>query len=161
MTTTTLKTTAQAIAASNIPAKVIRAVVRRIGRDSIEDVNNHGIDGGFNGFIYTADTVAFFKAHRKDIIQMVLDMASDLGENPVDMVAGFGCLGGRQMPHDMSYSQTVGPDNRKRKREAVLNEYRPSVSRCLYGGRLTDDDDTTANALAWFAAEEVCRAFES
>ena len=30
---------------------LINAVYSRIGKDSIEDVVNHGINGGFNGFI--------------------------------------------------------------------------------------------------------------
>lgn len=42
----------------------------------------------------------------------------------------------------------------------MLAEYLPSVSRCLYGGRLKDEDTDVANALAWFALEEVARAFE-
>lgn len=41
---------------------------------------------------------------------------------------------------------------------AAKAEYLPSVYRCLGGGRLTDEDDIVANALAWFAAEEVARA---
>jgi hypothetical protein len=38
---------------------LIHAVVSRIGKESIEDVINHGIDGGFRGFIYYTDTVKF------------------------------------------------------------------------------------------------------
>ena len=138
--TMTLKTTAVVIADSNIPAKVIRAVVKSIGLDSIPDVNRGGIDGGFGDFIYYKDTVAFFKKHRKDIVKMAEQMAEDMGENTVDFVACFNCLGGKD--------------------QNARTEYYPSISRCLYGGRLTDEDDVVANALAWFAAEEVCRAFE-
>lgn len=47
-----------------------------------------------------------------------------------------------------------------RKRQTALAEYYPSVSRCLYGGRLTEDDNDVANALAWFALEEVGRWLE-
>jgi len=141
MTTAALKTTAQAISDSGIDSTLIRAVVRAIGRDAIQDVNAHGIDGGFSGFIYTADTVAFFKRHRKAICSLVSQAADDMGETAVDMVCRFNCLAGRD--------------------SSQFDEFRPSVARCIYGGRTTDDDDVVMNALAWFAAEEVCRAFES
>ena len=32
------------------------------------------------------------------------------------------------------------------------------IGECLYGGRLTDAHTQIANALAWFALEEVARA---
>lgn len=152
-----MKTTQEVIKNSNIPASLIRAVVRQIGdKESLQDVANHGADAGYAGFTYTADTVKFFKAHRQDICALVESMASDLGENPLDMVAGFQCLAGRNLKR----SHIGGEDWAvKEANRAKLAEFYPSVSRCLYGGRLTDDDSGVANALAWFALEEVARAF--
>lgn len=132
-----------------------RAVIRQIGdRDNLEDVARHGCDGGFVGFTYYTDTVAFFKKNRVAIINLVNQMAEDLGEPPAEMVAGFNCLGGRQLcrTRDEASDWRVLAKNR-----AVLAEYLPSVYRCLGGGRLTDDDTQVANALAWFAAEEIAR----
>ena len=51
--------------------RLINAVVSRIGKDSINDVMNHGIDGGFNGFIYYSETHAFAIRHRKQIIALL------------------------------------------------------------------------------------------
>ena len=132
-----MKTTQQAINDSGIPASVIHAVVRRVGRESLADIASHGADAGWAGFTYYTDTVKFFKAHRADIASMVERMADDMGEEPIACVPGFRCLA----PMDA--------DTRK------------SIARCLYGGRLTDDDTNVANALAWFALEEAARAFES
>jgi hypothetical protein len=112
-----------------------RAVIRQIGdRDSLEDVARHGASGGFCGFTYHKDTVAFFKRHRAAIVELVKQQADDFGQPPLDMVAGFNCL----RPCD--------------------EQDKESICRCLYGGRLKDGDTNVANALAWFALEEVARA---
>lgn len=47
----------------------------------------------------------------------------------------------------------------KGKRDLQTNE--ASIARCLYGGRIrpgNDEDTQVANALAWFALEEVAQA---
>jgi len=115
---------------------LINAVISSIGMDSIEDVNNHGIDGGFSGFIYHSETHRFAMNHRAAIIQMLEEMASDLGEDLVKMVSGFGVF--RNSPMDA-----------QDKKE--LYQY-------LGGGRPAQG--TITNVMAWFAAEEVCRMFD-
>jgi hypothetical protein len=131
-----MKTTTQVIENSGIPAKLIRSVIRQLGdKDSFEDIYKHGIDGGFHGFIYYSDTVPFFKRNRKEIGELVKYWADALGQDQISLVAGFNCL----KPAD--------------------DETKDSIMRCLGGGRLTDEDTQVANALAWFAAEEVARAF--
>ena len=150
-----MKTTAQVIEESNIPPRLVRAVLRQLNgnaKDSLQDIANHGVDGGFHGFIYYSDTVPFFKRNRKEIVALVHSTAEDLGESPVEMVALFGCLGGRSV-------MDAKDSGRDRKRQEMIREWTPSVGRCLYGGRLTDDDVQVANALTWFAAEEVAQAF--
>lgn len=126
-----MKTTAQAIADSGLDSRVVRAVVRRIGRESIEDVNRHGIAGGFSGFIYYSDTVNFWRKYKAEIITMLEDLCSDLGEGLLETV--FNWLDG-----DWSTTE---------------------IGAAIYG-KYSADFDVIYNALAWFAAEEVCRAFE-
>lgn len=126
------------IADCGINPTLVRAVIRQIGdRDSLEDVARHGASGGFPGFTYHADTVAFFKRHRKAVVELAKQQADDFGQSPLDMVAAFQCL----KPAD--------------------DETKESIARCLYGGRLKDGDTQVANALAWFALEEVARALNS
>ena len=149
-----MKSTARAIEESNIPPRLVRAVLRQLNgdaKDSLQDIANHGVDGGFHGFIYCKDTIAFFKRNRADIVALVHNMAEEMEENALEMVALFNCLGGP------AYREAK--DSAHKKLE-VLREWTPSIGRCLYGGRLTDEDVQVANALAWFAAEEVARAFE-
>lgn len=113
--------------------KLTNAVIRNLGgRNYLEDVANHDAGGGFAGFIYYSDTVKFFKNNRKEIVELVKEMAQDFGMDSVSLVAGFNCL-----TDDF--------------------ETRESIARCLYG-RMNDSDTQTANALAWFALEEVARA---
>lgn len=116
----------QAAKRSGIAERLIRAVINQLHCDdgelesTLEDIRNHGIDGGFHGFIYYTDTVQFFKHNRALIVELVNDMANELGENAADMVAGFGCLAGRDMR-----------GKTERDKRALLNDYLPSVYRCL------------------------------
>jgi hypothetical protein len=120
---------------------LINAVLNRLGMESIEDVNNHGIDGGYGGFIYYDDTVAFFKRHRKIILRMAEEMAEGLGQDMLAMIQHFNCLcNTRERPPKPDYSQ---------------NE----IARAIYQGK-GDGVTQIQNAMAWFAAEEVCRMFE-
>lgn len=136
-----MKSKKQVIKENPAYAVLINAVINRIGIDSVEDVNGHGIDGGFHGFIYTRDTVAFFKAHKKDILKMAEDMANNLGEDMLSMVGSFGCLSSGTYP------------NRK-------PDYTPTeIGEAIFSGR-GECAETIQNAMAWFAAEEVCRMFE-
>jgi hypothetical protein len=117
-----------------------RAVLRSLGgRDDgqLEDIARHGADAGWPGFTYYSDTVAFFKAYRKDIAARVKAVAEEIGEQPVTVVSGFNCLRPASGPADAETLESIG--------------------RCLYGARLTNDDTQVANALAWFALEEIAR----
>lgn len=111
--------------------KLDRAVIRQLGgRESLADIANCGIDGGFTGFIYYTDTVAFFKRNRKEICELVKSMADEFGQSPMEFVASFNCLKG--------------------------NDWEREIGECLYG-RVSADNYTVPNALAWFAAEETAR----
>lgn len=114
--------------------KLARAVVKQFGDDeafieSAPDVVNHGINGGFSGWIYYTETTAFARKNRAAITELAEELASDFGMGTLEMVQGFNCLG---------------------KEDYSTNE----IGRALYG---RGDDTQILNALAWFAAEEVCR----
>jgi hypothetical protein len=110
-----------------------RAVIRQIGnKESLRDVMNHGAAGGYPGFTYYVDTIAFYRRQKANIIQLAEELAADLGVDVLRMVAEFNCL---------------------------RNDYTQSeVAKVMYGPWKDDDAHVMiANALAWFAAEEVAR----
>jgi hypothetical protein len=108
-----------------------RAVLRRVDLESLEDVCNHGASGGFSGFTYYADTLAFFKAHKADILALAQSQAEDFGQGMLEMIAGFNCLKG----------DNLNPD---------------AVAQAIYTGK-GDNAVNVRNALAWYALEEVAR----
>ena len=120
---------------------LINAVINRIGMDSVEDVNNHGIDGGFNGFIYYTDTVNFWTRHKKSILRLAGEMADDTGLDMLTMIGGFNCL----KYYDYKTERWTDKEGQQ------------AIGQTVYGNK---PDDVVANALAWFAAEEVCRMFD-
>ena len=144
-----MKTTQQVIKDTYLPAKLVRSTIRQLaGKDSLQDIANHGIDGGFHGFVYYTDTVAFYKRNRKLIVAAIEEMADQLGEDPITMVENFNCL-------RVSSPDHYGSDYSQAQHKHDLHS---EVIRTLYG-RMREDDTQVANALAWFAGEEVARAF--
>ena len=123
---------------SSIPAKLIRATVKQCGgwanfKDMAQDVTNNGAAGGFCGFIYYSDTLEFYARNRASILSALESLANDLGEGgAIDLVRGFRCL------HE--------------------NATDSEIAQTLYGSK-RNHDTQVANALAWFALEEVSRAY--
>ena len=131
-----MKTKEQVIKENKDYKALINAVISTIGLDSVEDVNRHGIDGGFNGFIYYADTHKFAMRYRMDIINLLELDASDMGEDIVSMVSKFGVF----------------------RRFKMNSDDRKDLSKYL--GGFLPDQGTITNVMAWYAAEKVCRWFE-
>lgn len=106
-----------------------RAVLARVDRESLADVCTHGASGGFPGFTYYAETCAFYAKHKQDILNLAESMASDLGEDMLTMIAGFGCL--------------------------KADKHTPTeIGAAIFGN---DKTSSIQNAMAWFALEEVAR----
>lgn len=136
-----MKNTIKEFAASCTPevAALVRPVINQIGlgwRDAqktIKDAANYGAITGHCGFIYYAETVDFYRKNRKKILALCNYYAEELGEGgAVELVQNFNCI----------------------KRDFTADE----VGRALYG-RYNDDLTQIYNALAWFALEEVGRAY--
>lgn len=129
-----MKTLKQVIEDNQDHEIIIKEVVEKIDYDRIADVLGHGIDSGFDGFIYHRDTCTFYIHHREHINQWIKDMAEDCGQSAIEFVQSFNCL-----------------------KEANWTE---EIGLCIYGGKVNEETTQIENALAWFAAEEVCRMFE-
>jgi hypothetical protein len=113
---------------------LINAVTNRVSMDRVADIINHGIGGGYSGFVYYSETHSFAMRHRKDIISLLEETADCLGQEIVNMVKGFQCLKG------------------------IDNEDLKELYRYLGEGKC--EVGTITNAMAWFVAEEVCRWFD-
>lgn len=141
MKTATINTLKAFCEASNIEPKLIRAVVKQFGgwesfTESAPDVCRGGIDGGFHGFIYNADTEPFAKRNRSLIADRAEAQAKDLGIEVMEMIRGFGCF-----RHD-----TVKPTDSE-------------IGSALYAGKDKENGPCVLNALAWYAGEGVCRSY--
>ena len=124
---------------SHIPAKLTRSVVNQLAgweefKNSAPDIARYGIDGGFHGFIYYVDTVRFFKKNRYDIMKLAETEADSLGEDVLTMIASFNCM-------------------------KSLDVTTSEIAKAIYSGK-GECVDQIMNCLAWFAGEEVCRAWE-
>jgi len=135
MTTTTKNPSlVSLIDSTNIPESLVRAVVRQMGgwesfKQSAPDITRHGISGGFHGFIYYSDTIAFAKQNRKAILEMATWHAEQFGEGLVEMIKGFRCLDGA------------------------------TETEIVEGLAGNTDQTQVPNGLAWYAGEEVARAY--
>ena len=132
-----MKTKAQVLRDNPQHAKLIRAVLKRIDKENIPDINRNGIENGYGNFIHYADTHKFAMYYRKAIIVMLEECADDLGEEVVSMVSKFGVF----------------------RRDGMDDDDRRDLYLYLGGGK--PKYHQIPNLMAWFAAEEVCRMFEN
>ena len=130
------KTLKNFIKNSNIDAGLIRAVIRQSGgwgdfQEKAQDISNHGISSGFSGWIYYTETCEFYAKNQNLIVELAECQSDEYGYHSAqDMVKSFRSL------------------------DATLSE----IGCTLYGNK-RQHDTQVANALAWFAAEEVAQAF--
>ena len=101
-----------------------------------EDCAEHGADCGFCGFTYYNETIAFFKANRKDIINHMENFAAEMGTDIITMVQGFGVFRHSEKPT----AEEVG--------KALWDS-----------GKYWPDLTTLYNVFAWYALEEVSRTW--
>jgi len=128
------------IESSSIPAPLIRAVVRQMGgwetfTNYAPAITRHGINSGFNGYIYYADTEPFARHNKDAILELASSQAQEIGyDSTFAMVRSFGCL----------KNETFGDAD---------------LFRALYRGQNPENGPNLLSALAWYAAEEVAQAY--
>lgn len=133
----TIKTLTAFIAASHLDSALIKAVVKQSGgwasfQEDAQSIAQHGVDGGFHGWTYYSDTLAFYAKNQALVRNLAKSMADEFGQDTIAMIAGFNCL-----RNDSTHEE---------------------IGETLYGKK-AQHDTTVANALAWFACEEVSRAY--
>ena len=126
---------------ANINPKLTSAVIRQFGgwetfQEKANDVANHGIAGGYCGFIYYDETVSFAKKHKSLIIANITQLANEFGESFTKVIAGFNCL----------------------KKSGITDD---DVITALMYPRSCDEYTVTQvyNALAWYAGETSSREY--
>lgn len=105
-------------------------MIRQTGRENLEQIAQHSADPGWSGLTYHSDTIKFFRAHRSDIMALAEQLAGDLGEDVLAMIANFGCLRNEKLT-GCQISQALNSRG--------------------------DDVTSVQNAMTWFAAEEIAR----
>ena len=120
--------------------QLIDAVVAQLGCEPDElattmaDIAIQGADAGFSGFIYHGETCKFARDNMAAVYRHAKGQAADIGVDPLEMVAGFGCLHGEFPAFEIA---------------SVIHEDIDDATR--------NDGAETAilNALAWYALEEA------
>jgi len=97
-------------------------------KDTLSDICNYGIDGGFTGFIYYDDTCIFYDRNKKEILELLKFYASEFDITICEFIAGFNCLNLETQEVELFF---------------INND--------------TENETQIKNALAWFACEEVAR----
>jgi len=117
-----------------------RAVVESLGgieeaRSVFRDVVAHGADSGFSGFVYYSDTCAFFRRHRKVIVERLEEDAESFGVTVEGLISGFHSL-----------------------EECGSFDLSRAIRRALCGLKAETFTQTLVeNVLAWYALEEISR----
>ena len=137
-TTTKRPTLSGLVNSTNIPESLVRAVVRQMGgwksfKESAPDICRGGIDGGFRGFIYYGDTMKFAKANKEAIRSLAIQQAEEISVGVVEMIRRFGCFKNSGVT------------------EAEIIDGLAGIAHPMGVNVL--------NALAWYAGEEVARAY--
>jgi hypothetical protein len=120
----------------NVPASLVRAVIKQSGgidsfREMASDIANHGIMGGYSGWIYYTETCAFYAKHRKSILEMLNNMRDDFGMGYlVELVQSF---------------------------NGAKDSTEWEIEKTLFMNK-SQHDTQVANLLAWVACEEVAWA---
>lgn len=153
-------TQAEFIEKSGLSSRMVKGIVKRLGGgtyapDYFSDISNHGAAGGFSGFIYYRETVAFFNLYKKEIMAMIKNMADDLGEGILEMIQGFNCLTSTHAKNGWdSPGNLKNPDLCRRVPDYSTDE----IAEAIYRGT-GDGAGIIKNALAWFALEEVANSY--
>ena len=99
--------------------------------DMLGEICEHGIAGGFDGFIYHQDTAMFYDNNKQSIIEHIVCMSRECGCTASSLIAGFNCVYCGETEVEMFLLDIPDPDD----------EWETHLK----------------NALSWWIAEEAAR----
>jgi len=67
-------------------ARLIRSIVRAVGKHHFRDIYNHGADAGYPGITYTSDCISLAWRNKREIRSMLEQYSEDLGEDIGEML---------------------------------------------------------------------------
>jgi hypothetical protein len=114
-------------------------VIEQLGYDELDndaaqtlkDIANYGIDGGYTGFIYYYETCKFFEDNKDLIMEQLLEDRASIGYSSLtEMLSSFKCFEGIDTYNIEQF--LINPDDEN-----------------------NEDETTLKNGLAWYAAETV------
>lgn len=120
------------VAQSNY-AMLTTAVIEQLGdwelfEESAENIANYGAAGGFSGFIYYSDTIAFYDVNRALILAAFAYECHEMGMGAAECLHNFNCV----------------------------TDCRLDVcERFLMGLSAGEEETQLKNAMAWWALERV------
>lgn len=124
-----------------------------------QDIANHGIAGGFHGFIYTKDTCEFWDKNKADIMDIVSLTSKEYGdENELKFIENFNGFKELEFKNltlkDINilyaYNGTSDGENLSFKEEQELKSYFAENT-----NQDPSEYDRLKNLLSWYAAETV------
>jgi hypothetical protein len=113
--------------------RMLRAVCSLLEWQNMIDINNHGINGGYSGFIYYSAPKIFARKHRKAIAALIEHESLSLGESIESFLGSFKCFDFK---------------DKQEKKECMLY---------VYGGATNKFETLVLNGFAWYAGEWASR----
>lgn len=113
--------------------RMLRAICSLLEWQNMIDINNHGISGGYYGFVYYSDTERFARKHRKAIAALIEHEAEEFCESIESFLGGFNCFDFK---------------DKQEKKECMLY---------VYGGPTNKFETNVLNGFAWYAGEWASR----
>ena len=119
-------------------------VIEQLGYDELDEdaaqtlknIANYGIDGGFTGFIYYYETCKFFEDNKDLIMKQLLEDRESIGYSSLtEMLSSFKCFKGIDKYNIEMF--LINPDDES-----------------------NEDEVTLKNGLTWYAAETVAYQLE-
>jgi hypothetical protein len=120
--------------------------------DILDDIYNHGIDGGFTGFTYYNETKKFYTNNRDEINDFIEHESLDLGfDTHID--SHVYDLGVDLEEHEMGAISMVLGFN------CADNSIAEDIYFTMYDAMGQEADSTVANCISWYVVESLASEY--
>jgi len=119
----------------------------------LDDIYQHGIDGGFSGFIYYSETKEFYLKNRKEINEFLIHESLDFGYDDDEDLR-------LKLEDDSIYihKDEIGAISLVLSLRCADQSTTEEIYRTLYGDK-SDCNTMVANCLAWYVVESLASEY--